>query len=114
MNHDDEKHLHIHIHLDSVGEILKQLLSPLNTLGAKIMATLDDVKAALAAAAEAATNEKAEVGTKLDNLNVQIQALKDQIAGGTLVTAADLDALVTQINGIATDVENITTPDPVA
>lgn len=74
------------------------------------MATLADVKAALAQAAADATAEKAEVATAIKTLSDQIVALQAQIAAGTAVTAADLDDLVTQINGIDTAVKDITVP----
>jgi hypothetical protein len=54
--------------------------------GERIMATLDDVKAAIAA-------------EKLETL-AAIQALKDQLLNGLTVTAQDLDALIVQIQGI--------------
>lgn len=76
----------------------------------KIMATLKDVQDALDQAAKDATAEKAEVATAIADLNTQIQALKDQIANGSAVTAADLDGLVTKIQGIDAQVKDITVP----
>ena len=60
-----------------------------------IMATLAEVKQAVA-------DEKAEVLAKLTALGEEIQALKDQIAAGSPVTAADLDELVASVHDIFT------------
>lgn len=57
------------------------------------MATLQDVKDAIAA-------EKAEITSKLADLDKQIQDLKDQIANGSPVTAADLDEIVSNVHDI--------------
>lgn len=66
------------------------------------MITKQDVLDAIAA-------EKAEVTAKLDaqtaqvnDLNAQVQALKDQIATGSPVTAADLDEIVAAVHDIVT------------
>jgi flagellar hook-associated protein FlgK len=101
--------LDIYVHFANGDEISKAL-AHLTRQGNSIMATLDDVKAALAQAAADATAEKAEVATAIQALNDRIAALQTQIAAGTLVTAADLDALVTQINGIDAQVKDITVP----
>lgn len=61
--------------------------------GETIMATLQDVKDAIAA-------EKAEITSKLADLDKQIQDLKDQIANGSPVTAADLDEIVSNVHDI--------------
>lgn len=57
------------------------------------MATKQEVLDAIVA-------EKAQVLEGLTILNDQIQALKDQIASGTAVTAADLDEIVSAVNDI--------------
>lgn len=59
----------------------------------KIMATLDEVKAAIA-------QEKQEVMDKLASVNAELESLKEQLANGTVVTAADLDELKGLINDI--------------
>ena len=89
-------------------------LAKLKETGDKIMATLQDVQAALLAAAEAATAEKAEVQVALDALTVTITDLQNVIASGTGVTAADLGNLVTTIAGITAQVQDITVPTVVA
>ena len=57
------------------------------------MATLQEVKDAIA-------EEKTQVLNKLTELNTEIQALKDQIAAGSPVTVADLDDLKAAVNDI--------------
>jgi hypothetical protein len=59
----------------------------------EIMATLAEVQAGIADLQ--ATGQAVEDG--LDQLLVTVQALKDQVAAGGAATAADLDALMTQI-----------------
>lgn len=58
-----------------------------------IMATKQEVLDAIAA-------EKQEVITAVNDLNTQIQALKDQIASGSPVTAADLDEITAAVHDI--------------
>jgi TRAP-type mannitol/chloroaromatic compound transport system substrate-binding protein len=65
----------------------------LETAKEQIMATLQEVKDAVAA-------EAAEVTAKVNELMAEIQALKDQIANGTNVTPEDLDALLASVNAI--------------
>ncbi len=67
------------------------------------MASLDDVKAAIAA-------EKAQVLEGITALNVKIQELKDLIAAGTGVTEADLDALIASVNDIFTPTPPVEDP----
>ncbi len=74
------------------------------------MATLAEVKAAIAQVATDIVAEKAEVQTALAALKTEIQALKDQIAAGSAVTAADLDELITSVNAIDTGVKDISEP----
>lgn len=57
------------------------------------MATKADVLQAIA-------DEKAQVTTAVEDLNTQIQALKDQIANGIPVTPDDLDEIVTAVHDI--------------
>jgi ATP/maltotriose-dependent transcriptional regulator MalT len=65
----------------------------LETAKEHIMATLQEVKDAVAA-------EAAEVTAKVNELMAEIQVLKDQIAAGTNVTPEDLDALLASVNAI--------------
>lgn len=58
-----------------------------------IMATKQEVLDAIAA-------EKVEVLGKLNDLETQIQSLKDQIANGQAVTPADLDEIVSAVHDI--------------
>ena len=57
------------------------------------MATLQDVQDKIVA-------EKAQVAAAVDSLKGEIQALKDQIAGGIIVTSEQLDALAEAVDGI--------------
>lgn len=76
------------ITLDDISKQLKKMEG-------RIMASLQEVKDAIAA-------EKQEVLDGVKALNDQIQALKDQIANGTPVTAADLDEIVSSVHDIFT------------
>jgi esterase/lipase len=73
--------------------LIKRILREINSLRRLIMATKQEVLDAIVA-------EKAQVLEGLTILNDQIQALKDQIASGTAVTAADLDEIVSAVNDI--------------
>lgn len=57
------------------------------------MATKQEVLNAIA-------TEKEQVLGAVEDLNAQIQALKDQIEAGTAVTTADLDDILTAVNDI--------------
>ena len=71
------------------------------------MATLQDVTAALEALKTTALEERTEVLAALSGLTEQIVLLQAQVASGAGVTAADLDALVSQISEVAATVEGI-------
>ncbi len=49
---------------------------------------------------DAIAEEKAQVVSAVNDLNTQIQALKDQIANGTPVTSEDLDQIVSAVHDI--------------
>ena len=70
-----------------------ELHRKIHNLRRQLMATKDDVLQAIA-------DEKAQVLTAIEDFNVQIQALKDQIAQGQAVTAADLDDVVNAVHDI--------------
>lgn len=76
-----------------VSEHLEALSNEIRRLRRLIMATKQDVLAAIAA-------EKTQVLEAITELENQIQALKDQIAAGTPVTAEDLDDIVSAVNDI--------------
>ena len=65
----------------------------INHKGDKIMASLQEVKDAIA-------QEKAEVVEKVEGLNAQIEELKNQIAAGGVVTAEQLDEVLDGIKNI--------------
>ncbi len=71
------------------------------------MATLQELKDAIAAVNSTIAAEKAEVQAKLAALLVEIQTLKDQIASGGLVSQADLDALTASVTAIDAGVKDI-------
>ena len=78
---------------------LDLLAAQLTQTGVNIMANVQQVQDAIAA-------EKAQVSEKLAALAAEMQALRDQIAGGAAATPAQLDELIVAV-------QNIFTPDPV-
>ena len=72
---------------------IHELRKEIRNMRRLIMATKQEVLDAIAA-------EKAQVASALEELGIQIQALKDQIAAGDPVTAADLDDIVSAVNDI--------------
>lgn len=71
----------------------KAIQIELEKIRSLIMATKADVLQAIA-------DEKAQVTQAITDMNAQIQALKDQIANGTPVTAADLDEIASAVHDI--------------
>lgn len=71
---------------DAQTHLLTQILNGVN----RIMATVDEVKAAIA-------NEAAEVKARMDDLEAQVKALTD--AGGG-ATPAQLDEILAAVQGI--------------
>jgi hypothetical protein len=69
------------------------LIEEIRQLREELMATKQEVLDAVA-------EEKAQVLVGIEDLNKQIQDLKDQIAAGTPVTAADLDEIVSAVHDI--------------
>lgn len=67
----------------------------LETMETKIMATLQQLKDAIA-------SEAAEVKARVDALESEVKALKDQIANGGTVTEAQLDEVLTSVQNIFT------------
>lgn len=64
------------------------------------MATKADVLQAIADEKTAVNNKLDQQNAAINDLNAQVQALKDQIANGTAVTPADLDDIVTAVHDI--------------
>jgi predicted RNA-binding Zn ribbon-like protein len=81
--------------------------SATSTFGATIMTTLLDIKSSLAKLSSDIAAEKAEVSAAVLVLTEQVAALQATLAAGTGVTAEDLDALMTQINGVDAAVKDI-------
>ena len=73
------------------------------------MATLDDVKAGVQAVRDAAAAEKVQVQEKLDAVSAQISDLAAQLSAG--VTPEQLDAVVSDLNAAASDIQNIFVPE---
>ena len=83
----------VHIHLESVDNVLVELLSNLETrLGELIMATKEEVLASVAA-------EAAQVTDAISALETKIQEL---IAAQNGATPADLDEILAAIQAIYT------------
>lgn len=80
---------HDHEDFRGVNRKLDQIL----TQNRKLQMTLDSVKQTVAALDKATTDLATRIQTKQDAQDAAIQALKDQIAAGGSVTAADLDKL---------------------
>lgn len=92
---------HLHDHLLEIKAELQKLgieNLKLKKQNIKIMATLAEVKQALA-------DLQASVDANQEQVIARIQELKDQIAGGGTVTEADLDEVVTLIKSTQTDVD---------
>ena len=52
------------------------------------------------------------IGTSLVGITGDIQALKDQIAAGSPVSQADLDNLLTQVQNVATQAQDLDMQTP--
>jgi|SRR5687768_1238211 len=72
---------------------LEEQVNFLTTRSNENMATLQEVHDKIAA-------EKAQVAAGLGALQAEIQALKDQIGAGVIVTPEQLDALAMAVDGI--------------
>ena len=79
-------------------------------LGGRIMASLQEVKDAIAAIAADIVAEKNEVQAALADLKAEVQALKDQIAAGGAVTPAQLDEVIASLTSIDAGVKDISEP----
>lgn len=98
--------LTVHIHANS---------APYPTILGEIMATLEQVQAKIAEATASMTTlrDAVEVSNgKTDELITvagavkdALVALRDQVASGVVVSAADLDAVVLQLDGVITSAE---------
>ena len=82
-------------------------LNELFSIGNTIMATLADIQAALAQAATDATAEKQVVSDALKALVDKVAALQNQIDSGSVVTSADLDAVLASITGLDAQVKGL-------
>ena len=77
------------------------------------MATLQELKDAMAGLSVDIAAEKVEVQGKLADLGKQIADLKDELTKGVLVTQTDLDELAASVAAIDAGVKDISEPAPV-
>lgn len=84
-------HLHVHAASGDTDRLLNEVIERSKT----IMATVEQVKQAVA-------DEASEVKARVDALTAEVQALKDQIAAGTAATPEQLDEILASVKGIFT------------
>jgi len=85
------------LHAIATKETLRAILTQQHSMEARLMSTVNDLKA-LVTALDTETNA---VAAKLDAQIALIQQLKDQIANGSPVSQADLDAVVAGLQPIS-------------
>lgn len=88
-------------------EITRAEYQQLRQMGERLMATLDELKTHIADLGTAAT----AISTGLQDIATEIQDLKDQLAGGTLVTQADLDSLDDSVQAVRTQLQQVLTDE---
>ena len=74
------------------------------------MSTLAELNTKLTDLTTAIADERTEVQGMLAGLRTQIQTLQDQIAGGSVATQADLDALGASLDAVIAQVRAISEP----
>lgn len=79
-------------------------LSSVNQKLDTIMSKATDIEAKVDALQSALDNEQAQIQAAIDALNVTIQELRDQIAGGAADSEA-LDRVAAKLDAIKTDLE---------
>lgn len=112
-----EHHIYLHFVSDPSQRDeskLDRIHHLLTHLEGNVMATLQELNDKLAGLATDIAAEKAQVQAGVTDLKGQIQALKDQIAAGGTITAADLDVAIAKIDAIDAGVKDISEPEPVA
>lgn len=96
----DHLHLHIDLHPDEHGRVSRQLdeiLTLMNKQGVDIMADVASVKQLIVDLGA----ETDALSTKIDAEVAEIASLKAQIAAGSPVTQADLDAISAGLSPIS-------------
>ena len=94
--HAEWLHIEHNLNVRFVGaDVQTHLLTQILNGVSRIMATVDEVKAAIA-------EEAAEVKARVDALDAQVVDLKNQIAAGTAATPAQLDEIIAGVRGIFT------------
>lgn len=111
--------IELRLHNQIANEFYKLITHQIK-LGVLTMANLKDVQDAIASLSAAALAEKIETDANVAASQASIAALKAtvvevqaQLANGTSVSAADLQALVDSLNGVSAQVQAITVPAPV-
>lgn len=95
----------VHVHADlALSTTLGAIMATLEQLQAKIAAANTSVTE-LTAAVEVSNGKTDELITVAGAVKDALVALRDQVAGGQVVSAADLDALVAQVDGVVTAAE---------
>lgn len=74
------------------------------------MATIQELNTKITDLTTAIADERTEVQGLLTGLRTQIQALQDQIAGGAVVTQAEIDALGVALDVVIAQVRDISEP----
>lgn len=105
-----EVHLYLHPSEKGILDTLHELLITTKTQGTHIMATLQELKDAIAQVSTDIAAEKAEVQALLKDLRDKVAALEAQIAQGGVISQADLDALKASIDAIDVGVKDISEP----
>lgn len=93
----------------SIDAIMRRF-TVLEEKGEQIMATLAELQAKIEAINITIDEERTQVQGLLVGLRAQIQALQDQIAAGSLVSQAQLDALAASADAIVARVRDISEP----
>ena len=89
----------VHKHPKEVDKLTKLTLQ-VSLLALEVKRLRRILMATKAEVLQAIADEKAQVIDAINELDVQIQALKDQIEAGSAVTAADLDDITTAVHDI--------------
>lgn len=108
--------IELRLHNQIANEFYKLITHQIK-LGVLTMANLKDVQDAIAALSAAAAAEKVETdanvaasAASIATLTATVASLQGQLANGTSVSAADLQALVDSLNGVSVQVQAISAP----
>jgi ATP-dependent protease ClpP protease subunit len=99
--------LHLHIHLDQIEELI--------SIGASIMATVQELEAKVDTLIASSAAEKAEVMAALAEqatLLADARLLIEQLTAGQPATQAQIDAIAAKVDAANMAVQDIYTPTP--